>query len=160
MPSTILLALAGGVLFYAVRLYVQFNRYLSEAKASGIPYVVVPVFVANRVTLSLAPLIEKVEERLPVNWVFPWLSLVLEFAWKRRYDTFKRLGHDTFLTVSPWRITLYTADAGVVSQITARRNDFQKYLELYGMLKIYGTNVVCEEVRHLVLSSATAYCGS
>ena len=40
---------------------------------------------------------------------------------------------------------LYTADADVISQITTRRIDFPKPLEIYEPLKIYGNNVVTSE---------------
>ena len=55
------------------------------------------------------------------------------------------MGVDTFLTVSPERIVLNTADASVINQMTNRRNDFPKALEVYGSLKIYGDNVVTVE---------------
>ena len=55
------------------------------------------------------------------------------------------MGVDTFLTVSPERLVLNTAEAGVISQITNRRNDFPKALEVYDSLKIYGDNVVAVE---------------
>lgn len=49
------------------------------------------------------------------------------------------------MTVSPERNVLYTADADVVSQITTRRNDFPKALEVYDSIKIFGNNVVTSE---------------
>ena len=55
------------------------------------------------------------------------------------------MGVDTFLTISPERIVLNTAEASVISQITNRRNDFPKALEVYDSLKIYGENVVVVE---------------
>lgn len=62
-----------------------------------------------------------------------------------KYEPFKRLGTDTFLTVSPERNVLYTADADVISQITTRKNDFPKALEVYESIKIYGNNVITSE---------------
>ena len=38
-----------------------------------------------------------------------------------------------------------TADASVISQITMRRSDFPKPLEVYGSLRLYGENVVTTE---------------
>ncbi|KAK4694031.1 hypothetical protein P7C71_g3472, partial [Lecanoromycetidae sp. Uapishka_2] len=82
---------------------------------------------------------------LPQKWTDPWFDLTLEWGWKRRYEPFKRFGSDTFITVSPERNVLYTADPDVISQITTRRNDFPKALEVYESLKIYGNNVVTSE---------------
>ena len=49
------------------------------------------------------------------------------------------------MTVSPERNVLYTADAGVIAQITLRRNDFPKPTEVYGVPKVYGNNLVALE---------------
>lgn len=82
---------------------------------------------------------------LPQKWTDPWFDLTLEWGWERRYEPFKRFGSDTFITVSPERNVLYTADPDVITQITTRRNDFPKALEVYESLKIYGNNVVTSE---------------
>ena len=62
-----------------------------------------------------------------------------------RYEPFKRFGTDTFLTVSHERNHLFTADANVISQITSRKNDFPKPTEVYGLLNVYGDNVITSE---------------
>ena len=69
----------------------------------------------------------------------------MEWGWERRYEPFKTFGTDTFIVVSPERIVLSTADPDVISQITTRRNDFPKALEVYGSLRIYGNNIVTSE---------------
>lgn len=145
MASTIALALLSLVLLYALKIAQQFARNLASAKASGITYTIVPFFLVNRLyqlsCIFLIPLMES----LPNKWIDPWFDLTLEWGWKRRYEPFKRFGSDTFMTVSPERNVLYTADADVVNQITTRRNDFPKALEVYESLKIYGNNVVTSE---------------
>jgi ABC-type lipoprotein release transport system permease subunit len=45
MPSYLLLAVCGVVLAYALQTYRSFARNLSEAKASGLPYVISPIYV-------------------------------------------------------------------------------------------------------------------
>lgn len=70
---------------------------------------------------------------------------LIDWEWARRYEPFKRYGSDTFLLVTPERNVLYTADADVISQMTTRRNDFPKALEVYKVLNIYGNNVVASE---------------
>ena len=58
---------------------------------------------------------------------------------------FEKVGADVFLIASPYRIHGFIADADVVTQITTRRNDFPKPLEMYGALDIYGKNLVTTE---------------
>lgn len=146
MASTIALTFLISLALYALKLYTQFARNLAAAKKSGIPYVIVPFYQNNRLyqlsQIFLVPLVRK----LPNSWTEPWFDLTLDdWLWCRRYEPFKRLGTDTFLTVSPERNELFTADADVISQITTRRTDFPKPLEVYGSLRIYGDNVVTSE---------------
>ena len=141
--ATALLALGG---IYLFKIYIQFRRNVKAAQDSGIPYIIVPFFMVNRVYqvfwIVLIPLMNK----LPDSWTFPWLELTLEpWGWERRHEPFKRLGSDTFITVSPERNVMFTADADVVSQITTRRNDFPKALEVYETIKMFGNNVVTSE---------------
>ena len=71
--------------------------------------------------------------------------MTLEWAWSHRYEPFQRIGSDTFIAVSPERNVLYTADADVIAQITTRRNDFPKALEVYESIKLFGDNVIATE---------------
>ena len=146
MLSTILLTIAAAIAIYACKLYWQFARHVAEAKASGMRYVIVPFFSMNRLYRISCIFLLPIFHRLPKSWTESWLDFTLEmWGWKRRYEPFAMMGTDTFLTVSPERIVLNTADASVISQITNRRNDFPKALEVYGSLKIYGENVVAIE---------------
>lgn len=145
MASSVALAVLAIVGIYAMKIYLQFARNLKAAKESGITYTIVPFFLVNRFyQLSCIILIPLVRS-LPKAWTDPWFDLTLEWGWQRRYEPFKRFGSDTFITVSPERNVLYTADADVVSQITTRRNDFPKALEVYESIKLYGNNVVTSE---------------
>ena len=145
MLSTIALALLVSVTLYAFKLYTQFTRNLAAAKRSGIPYVIVPFYQANRFyqfsQIVLVPLVHK----LPSSWTEPWFGLTLEWAWRMKYEPFRQLGADTFLTVSPERNILFTAEADVITQITSRKNDFPKALEVYESIKLYGNNLVTSE---------------
>lgn len=138
-----LLALLGA---YAVKIYIQFRKNLKAAQDSGITYAVVPFYLVNRLLQILCIILVPLIRKLPSKWTEPWFELTLEpWAWDRRYEPFKKMGSDTFMTVSPERNVLYTADADVVSQITTRRNDFPKALEVYDSIKIFGNNVVTSE---------------
>lgn len=68
-----------------------------------------------------------------------------EWTWDEKYKPFKRIGSDVFLTVAPGRCTLFVADAEAHSQITTRRNDFPKPIEIYGSVDLFGKNVVSTE---------------
>lgn len=68
-----------------------------------------------------------------------------EWAYLLGYKVFEDLGTDIFLTVSSGRLQLFIADAEVINQVTTRRNDFPKPLQMYKRLDIYGKNVVSTE---------------
>ena len=145
MISILALTLCALSLFYVFGCYQSFARHLAAAKASNIPYVVVPVYHMNRMWLVTQRIWIPYIRKLPARWVDPWIDLVRDdHAWNSRYTTYKKLG-DTYITVSPGGNTLSTADASVISQITTRRNDFPKPVEMYGSLNMYGKNVVTTE---------------
>jgi cytochrome P450 len=58
---------------------------------------------------------------------------------------YEKLGKDVFLVASPSIIHCFVADAEAMTQITTRRNDFPKPLEMYRALDIFGKNVVTTE---------------
>lgn len=149
MAASILLTIAGAIAIYALvftfSTYRNLMRHIAEAKASGIHYVVVPFFLVNRFYQLSRIFLLPIFRSLPESWTQPWLDLTLEWGWTRRYEPFAVRGVDTFLTVSPERIVLNTAEASVITQITNRRNDFPKALEVYKSLQIYGENVVVVE---------------
>ncbi|KAL9103296.1 MAG: hypothetical protein Q9163_001638 [Psora crenata] len=133
------------VALYTLKIYLQFRKNLSDAKASGIAYIIVPFFYGNRLYQLCCVFLIPIFRSLPESWRYPWLDLTLDWVWERRYEPFARMGAETFITVSPERIVLNVAEASVIDQITSRRNDFPKPLEVYESLRIYGTNVVTTE---------------
>ena len=145
MLSTIALVLLISLTLYTLKLCAQFARNLAAAKKSGIPYVIVPFYQGNRLYQLSQIVVVPIVRLLPASWIGIWFDLTLDWGWARKYEPFKRFGTDTFITVSPERNILYTADANVICQITSRKNDFPKALEVYGSLKIYGNNVVTSE---------------
>ena len=68
-----------------------------------------------------------------------------EWGYRKGHEPFEKLGADVFLVATPNRISAFVADAEAVIQITTRRNDFPKPLEMYGALDIYGKNLVSTE---------------
>lgn len=67
-----------------------------------------------------------------------------DWTWTQLHGPFEKIG-DTFLVVAPGRNSLYVADADAINQITGRRNDFPKPIEMYGAVDVYGKNVVSTE---------------
>ena len=146
MPSTIALTLFALTALWTLKVYRQFARNLAAAKASGIKYTCAPFLVVNRFYQLACIVLVPMVRCLPNSWTEPWFDMTLvDWEWARRYEPFKRYGSDTFLLVTPERNVLYTADADVISQMTTRRNDFPKALEVYKVLNIYGNNVVTSE---------------
>jgi hypothetical protein len=115
------------------------------ARATGTPYVVVPVYAYNQVNLTLfsRTISRLCDAILCEPSTTSWRRLTgSAWPWKLRHAPFADLGTDTFLTVAPGGIILYTADADVIAQINARGNDFPKATRLYKHVDIYGKNVV------------------
>jgi hypothetical protein len=70
--------------------------------------------------------------------------LTPDWTWDLLYEPFEKIG-DTFLTVSPTRVLVWTTSAEAIQQITSHRDSFPKPLESYKVLDIYGRNVVTTE---------------
>lgn len=70
---------------------------------------------------------------------------VPDWGWTHKYSIFEKLGSDVFIIVSPGKNLVSVADAEAISQITTRRVDFPKPIDIYGSLDIYGKNVVSTE---------------
>ena len=146
MPSTIALALLALTALWALKIFRQSTRNLAAAKASGIKYTWAPFLLYNNAYMLACIVIVPIVRCLPKSWTEPWFDMTLvDWEWARRYEPFKRFGSDTFMVVTPERNVIFTADADVISQLTTRRNDFPKPLELYESLRLYGNNVVTSE---------------
>lgn len=146
MVSLLALAFAVVPALYLYNYYRCLARNLAAARTSNITYVIVPVYLFNRFWLITHRAWLPVLCKLPGAWTESWIELVdPEWTWKRLYAPFKKLGTDTFLTVSPGGNMLWCAEPNVISQITTRRNDFPKPIELYGSLNLYGNNVISTE---------------
>jgi len=74
----------------------------------------------------------------------PFSFMSPDWAWTGKFRPFKELG-DVFLVVSPGYTSMNVADPDVITQITNRRNDFPKPLEMYGSIDLFGKNVVTTE---------------
>lgn len=146
MILTIILIVTSLLFVYGWKSYHDFSRNLALAKSSGIPYIIVPVYLYNPVWMITQTLWAPYLRMLPDRLTDPWLDLIFpDWTWTLQYGGFKKVGHDTFLTVSPGGNMLISADAAVIGQITARSRDFPKPLQMYKVMSIYGTNVLSTE---------------
>jgi hypothetical protein len=144
-PSIIPLAVAAFIIYQVINTITSLRRNIAKAKASGIPYVVVPVYFMNTAWLAGHRLLLPLFAALPHSWTKIVTIIVPDFPWSSRYAIYKEIGHDTFLTVAPGGMIMFTCDPHVVSQITTRRNDFPKPTHIYRSVDIYGKNVVSSE---------------
>lgn len=146
MVSTIVLIIATLFLVCILKVYHNFSRNLAAAKSSGIPYIIVPVYLYNPAWIISQKLWAPYLRMLPQRLTDPWLEHNFsEWVWTLQYSGFRKAGYDTFLAVSPGGNILASADAAVISQITARGRDFPKPHQVYQALNIYGTNVLSTE---------------
>lgn len=124
---------------------ISLAKNICIARATGTPYVIVPVYAYNRINSILfgRTISRLCNAILCEPSTTSWRSLTgSAWPWKLRHAPFANLGTDTFLAVAPGGIILYTADADVIAQINARGNDFPKATQLYKHVDIYGKNVV------------------
>lgn len=147
MCSLIVWALLLLPLFYFFNTGWSLVRNVRIAKASGVPYIIVPYYSYNRfVSILSRPLFRFLDTRFPDPSITSWRHLVkMNWPWNLRHAPFVKMGTDIFLTVAPGGIILYTADADVISQITTRWTDFPKPTHLYQSVNIYGKNIVSSE---------------
>ncbi|KAH6643996.1 cytochrome P450 monooxygenase-like protein [Boeremia exigua] len=140
-------ALAAIALYKGSVLYRQWQTNIALAKSSGLPVVVIPWNVFSIFWLATFYIwIPVLEVILPASWRGAWFDLLdPEWGYRKGYAPFEKIGGDVFIIASATQLTAFVADAETVAQITARRNDFPKPLEMYGALDIYGKNLVSTE---------------
>lgn len=145
--NLVLLAL----LYFPIRSALKLYANVKAARASGLPYIITPVHIFNALWILVSPVVLPfLRKIIPKRWQGLTLDLMHpEWSWQNQYAVFakgpKGMGSDTFLVVTPTKISLMTADANVVNQITSRRNDFPKPIAIYEGIDIYGKNVVTTE---------------
>lgn len=139
------LLLALPIVYYIYSRLSSLRRNLRDAKSSGLPYVISPVYGYDRKWLALEPLLTPFIRRLPKFLLEPWIKVVGgDWSWEFRFAPFAEHG-STFIVVSPTRNILMTAEPDVITQITSRRSDFPKPVALYDLLEIYGKNLLTVE---------------
>ncbi|GAB7360880.1 hypothetical protein MBLNU230_g0866t1 [Neophaeotheca triangularis] len=146
MFSHVTLAIAGLTITYGLLTYRAFQRNLAEAKKSGVPYICMPFYNFNPFWLVTHRLWLPILSKLPASWIQPWINYTEpDWLWLDQYKTFADHDSDLVMLVSPGKNTLYVADPQACSQITTRRNDFPKPIEMYKSVDLFGKNVVSTE---------------
>lgn len=120
MLSLQLLLAAGALSAYVGYSLLCLARNVRVAKASGVPFVIVPFYVFHRFWLLTHPIWLKLMRKLPGTWKSSLDYMTPDWSWRHRYYPFMKLGTDIFMTVSPGGNILWVADPNVVTQITTR----------------------------------------
>ncbi|KAF4595340.1 cytochrome P450 [Ophiocordyceps camponoti-floridani] len=142
-----LVVMAGLGLTWAIYRYVSALRHsVAQARNSGLPYVVVPWHpIAWLSRLSHKIWVPMVQTLLPWSWWERWLDLMVpDIMFRSGFEHFKRHG-DSFLVVWPGGHMLHTANAEMIRQMSQRREHFPKWTASYGILRLFGENVVTSE---------------
>ncbi|KAK2745042.1 hypothetical protein FQN55_006399 [Onygenales sp. PD_40] len=138
--------MAGAVIAYTIYSFISGFRFnIAEAKRSGLPYIVAPIFPNSFFWLASYRFWIPLIKSLPRTWWERWLDLVTpDDVSRRRYRVFANES-DTFFIVSSGARCLMTADAECIHQITTRQTDFPKPIEMYEVLRQFGENVISAE---------------
>ena len=117
--------------------------HYTEARAARLRYVIVPNYIYNFVLQKLYSriVLRLLSRILPKpSFISPRLLGTPTWPLKANHETFRALGTDNFLTVSPGGNIFNTADAGVISQILAQGVGFPKAIQIYKSIAIFGQN--------------------
>ncbi|AEO63476.1 4d5276ab-6fbf-45e8-b7dd-1188ee630c2f [Thermothielavioides terrestris] len=146
MAFPVLAVLCAG-LGLAIYKYISgWRRNIAKARKTGLVYIAVPISPISllwQLTFKIwVPLIQLLPRSLWEGWLF---VMIPEWGYKTGQTHFDRLGTETFVLASPTRLMLYTQSAEVIHRMTQRREAFPKDVALYGILSMFGHNVLTTE---------------
>lgn len=118
---------------YLIHCLLTFTTHLRQARASGLPYIVMP-YAQNNV-LNITFFSSESLPRLTRRYLPAWFAERVEFSsfscrWPGSQHMFKKLGR-VFLIVSPGALACHVADAEVASHIYRSRQKFGKQSNMY-----------------------------
>ncbi|KAJ3483803.1 hypothetical protein NLG97_g7217 [Lecanicillium saksenae] len=132
--------------YLVVSQVVGLMRNIAKARRSGFKYIVVPcvinIPIAHYIYNIGSIIIKRFSLPEKCFWYLEALDVHLVFRnrhlWRERLD-------DAFIVVSPGSITLHSSNAELNSWVTSQRDRFPKCTEIYGVLKVFGPNLVTTE---------------
>ncbi|KAE9375772.1 cytochrome P450 monooxygenase-like protein [Stipitochalara longipes BDJ] len=140
------IGLVGLVVFWLSNKLAALNRNIAAAKTSGLPYRIsiidgVPgyLWIATH-DIFLGTLHKFAPSR---NWLWPKLAHVHR-SWHYAQEMREALG-EVYLIVSPGQIFMSCSNAEANIQLTTRRRDFVKPVELYAIVDIFGPSILTTE---------------
>ncbi|KUJ13200.1 cytochrome P450 monooxygenase-like protein [Mollisia scopiformis] len=146
MLTYIYFGLIGLVLFWSFQTWSSLQRNIAAAKASGLPYRItlisgIPGFFWTAThRLFLEPLHAYKPSR---KWLWPKL-LRVHRSWFYAQELRESLG-EVYLIVSPSQIYMSSSNAEANNQLTGRRLDFVKPVEIYVIVDIFGPSILTTE---------------
>ena len=131
---------------YALNLGRQWRKHYLIAKTSGFTVFPVPVYVFTAWWLVFHRKVLAALRLVPREWRPRWVDQVApHHTLYAQYASFEGAEDDTYLTVAPGGIMLWTANPELINQITTRRTDFPKPTFMYKILNLYGRNIISAE---------------
>ncbi|KAJ6785447.1 hypothetical protein PWT90_07109 [Aphanocladium album] len=109
-------------------------RNIATAKRSGFKYIIVPVVIR----LPIAYMVYEIGSAIAKRAMSTDLVYRRRHLWRERLD-------DVFIVVSPGYMVLHSANAEINSLVTSQRERFPKFVEAYGVLGVFGPNLITTE---------------
>ncbi|KAI3340664.1 cytochrome P450 [Ustulina deusta] len=146
MLSSVLLVTGAFVAYWAFKIITGLRRNIARAKSTGLPYYVIPVNPINNIAQIFGFIWVPLWKRLTPKKYWEDIAEVCEHNWQyqKRFAPFAKMG-ENILIATPFTLTMHTADPQVIHDVTSRREDFPKPLEYYGILSMFGRNIVTTE---------------
>ncbi|KAK3326364.1 cytochrome P450 [Apodospora peruviana] len=143
MVSSIFVAGAALVVWFIYSVFSGYRRNILKARKTDIQYLIVPAHPFNplwQITYKLwVPLIKLLPKSCWEDWMF---IMIPNWEYDTRQQHFERLGTESFIILSPWDMSLFTNSAELIHQITCRREAFIKDTARYGVLNLFGLNIL------------------
>lgn len=147
MVSSVVGALAVAFTFAVYTVISGLRENIAKARKTGLPYIVVPIHPFNILwQLTCDTIWLPIIKLFPKSWWDNWLFIMLpNWEYTTRQEHFQRLGSESFLVVSPGDMTLFTNNAEAIHQMSLKREAFPKDTSRYGVLSMFGDNVLTTE---------------
>ncbi|KAI0393748.1 cytochrome P450 [Xylariaceae sp. FL0594] len=146
MISSILVVFVAIAAWGVVRYITAIRRNIALARSTGLPYYVVPLDPISHISRAFYPIWMPLWKLVTPRRHWEGGAELCEDNWqyKLQFAPFAKKG-ETFIVVSPRSLLVLTASPEVTHEVTSRREAFPKPLEHYGILSMFGRNVVTTE---------------